>query len=86
MPIEDLLLSGINLMFIGMGIVFVFLLVLVLAMKGMSRLALAVNERQGTAETLSSHASVSGQGQTGMRGDLVAVISAAIKQYRSIHH
>ncbi len=86
MPIEDLLLSGINLMLIGMGIVFVFLFVLVLAMKGMSGLALMVSERQGTAESLASHTSLAGQSQAGMRGDLVAVISAAVKQYRSIHH
>ncbi|MET0065512.1 MAG: OadG family protein [Candidatus Thiodiazotropha sp.] len=85
MPIEDLLMSGVNLMLIGMGIVFVFLFVLILVMKGMSHLALAVTERQGAAETLSSHATLTGQAQTGMRGDLVAVISAAIQQYRSIN-
>ncbi|MET0080314.1 MAG: OadG family transporter subunit, partial [Candidatus Thiodiazotropha lotti] len=42
MPIEDLLLSGVNLMLLGMGIVFTFLLVLVFTMKGMSKLAMAV--------------------------------------------
>ncbi|MEJ2403131.1 MAG: OadG family protein [Candidatus Thiodiazotropha sp.] len=86
MPIEDLLLSGINLMLIGMGIVFTFLFVLVLVMKGMSGLALMVSERQGAAETSASHTSLAGQNQAGMRGDLVAVISAAVKQYRSIHN
>jgi oxaloacetate decarboxylase gamma subunit len=86
MPIEDLLLSGVNLMILGMGIVFVFLLMLVSTMKGMSRLSRIVSERQGAIETLSSQAVVSGQEQAGVRGDLIAVIAAAIKQYRSIHH
>ena len=86
MPIEDLLLSGVNLMAIGMGIVFTFLLVLVFAMKGMSKLALIVTERHGAAEALSSQTSTAGQGQAVMRGDLVAVISAAINQYRSMHN
>ncbi|MEJ2609539.1 MAG: OadG family protein [Candidatus Thiodiazotropha sp.] len=86
MPIQDLLLSGVNLMFIGMGIVFSFLMVLVFAMKGMSKLAQMVSERQGVAETLSSQPSGIGQVQTGMRGDLVAVISAAITQFRANHN
>jgi oxaloacetate decarboxylase gamma subunit len=86
MPIEDLLLSGVNLMAIGMGIVFTFLLVLVFAMKGMSKLALMVTKRQGVIETLSTQPMAAGQGQVGMRGDLIAVISAAVNHYRSIHH
>ncbi|MET0006897.1 MAG: OadG family protein [Candidatus Thiodiazotropha sp. 6PLUC9] len=87
MPIEDLLLSGVNLMILGMGIVFTFLLVLVFAMKGMSKLALMVSERQGTVEAHSAQAMAAGnQAQTGIRGDLIAVISAAVNQYRSTHH
>ncbi|MCG7928095.1 MAG: OadG family protein [Candidatus Thiodiazotropha taylori] len=86
MPIEDLLLSGVNLMLLGMGIVFTFLLVLVFAMKGMSKLAMAVMERQGTVSTQASTPVLSGQDSATMRGDLVAVISAAINQYRSIRH
>ncbi|MEL0585428.1 MAG: OadG family protein [Candidatus Thiodiazotropha sp. (ex. Lucinoma kazani)] len=86
MPITDLLMSGVNLMGIGMTIVFTFLLVLVFAMKGMSKLALFVSERQGVSETLSSHPLTTGQGQqAGMRGDLVAVITAAINTYRTTH-
>jgi oxaloacetate decarboxylase gamma subunit len=86
MPIEDLLLSGINLMVIGMGIVFTFLLVLVFAMKGMSKLAMILTERQGTIETHSAQPATAGQEQVGIRGDLIAVISAAVNQYRSTHH
>ena len=86
MPIEDLLLSGINLMIIGMGIVFTFLLVLVFAMKGMSKLAMIMVERQGAVDTHSAQPVAAGQGQAGIRGDLIAVISAAVHQYRSTHH
>ncbi len=86
MPIEDLLLSGVNLMLLGMGIVFTFLLVLVFAMKGMSKLAMAVIERQGTGDAQANTAVLAGRDQARMRGDLVAVISAAINQYRSIRH
>ncbi|MCU7905001.1 MAG: OadG family protein [Candidatus Thiodiazotropha sp. (ex Epidulcina cf. delphinae)] len=85
MPITDLLLSGVNLMVIGMGIVFTFLLVLVFTMKGMSKLALLVVQRQGVAETLSSQPLATGQGRAGVRGDLVAVITAGINRYRATH-
>ncbi|MCU7917350.1 MAG: OadG family protein [Candidatus Thiodiazotropha sp. (ex Dulcina madagascariensis)] len=85
MPITDLLLSGVNLMAIGMGIVFTFLLVLVFTMKGMSKLALLVTQRQGGVEALSSQPSVGGREQVGIRGDLIAVITAAINRYRMTH-
>ncbi|MEW8028025.1 MAG: OadG family protein [Candidatus Thiodiazotropha sp.] len=81
MPTTDLLMSGVNLMVIGMGIVFTFLLLLVFAMKGMSKFAMFVNERHGTPERVSSQPVI--KGQEGMRGDLVAVITAAISSYRA---
>ena len=83
MPIADMLMSGVNLMLVGMGIVFVFLLVLVFAMKGMSKLAMLVAERQGSTETLTYPSAGAVQGQGDPRGDLVAVISAAITRYRA---
>jgi oxaloacetate decarboxylase gamma subunit len=85
MPITDLLMSGVNLMLIGMGIVFTFLLLLVFAMKGMSTFAMHLNERYGVAEQTSSQPVIKGHGQDGTRGDLVAVISAAISSYRASH-
>jgi oxaloacetate decarboxylase gamma subunit len=85
MPISDLLMSGVSLMAMGMGIVFVFLLILVFAMKGMSRLAMLLSERQGGAETLIYQTAGAAQGEAGVRGDLVAVISAAITRYRATH-
>jgi oxaloacetate decarboxylase gamma subunit len=83
MPVTDLLMSGINLMVIGMGIVFTFLLILVFAMKGMSMFAMFVNERHGAPETVSSQPLT--KGREGMRGDLVAAITAAINNYRATH-
>lgn len=85
MPIADMLMSGVNLMVVGMGIVFIFLLVLVFAMKGMSRLAMLMSERQGDAEGLSYQPAITGQPAVGVRGDLIAVISAAVSRYRTTH-
>jgi oxaloacetate decarboxylase gamma subunit len=83
MPITDMLMSGVKLMAVGMGIVFVFLLVLVFAMKGMSRLAMLLSERQGSAETLTYPTAGTAQGEANVRGDLIAVITAAITHYRA---
>ena len=69
-------------MLVGMGIVFTFLMVLVFAMKGMSKFAIFVVERHGSSEIHSHHPSSTEQGQAGVRGDLIAVISAAVSQYR----
>lgn len=83
MPIADLLMSGVSLMVVGMGIVFIFLLVLVFAMKGMSKLAMFLSERQGVAEGLSYQPAQAGQATAGVRGDLIAVIAAAVAHYRA---
>ncbi len=86
MPIADMMMSGVSLMVVGMGIVFIFLLVLVFAMKGMSQLAIILGERQGSAEPSSFPTAGAVQGQTNLRGDLVAVISAAVSRYRASHN
>jgi oxaloacetate decarboxylase (Na+ extruding) subunit gamma len=85
MPIIDMLMSGVKLMFVGMGIVFIFLLVLVFAMKGMSWLAMILSERQDSTEALTYPSAGAVQGQAGARGDLIAVISAAVSRYRATH-
>jgi len=74
MAVSDLLLQGVNLMALGMGIVFTFLAILVVALNGMSRLAASLSgpEEPKTAA------------DTGVEdAELIAVISAAINRYRS---
>jgi oxaloacetate decarboxylase (Na+ extruding) subunit gamma len=84
MPVTDMLMSGVSLMLIGMGIVYTFLLVLVFVMKGMSKLALLL-QPQESEEALSYQPAATAQGQDGMRGDLIAVIGAAVSRYRASH-
>jgi oxaloacetate decarboxylase gamma subunit len=85
MPITDMMMSGVKLMVVGMGIVFVFLLVLVFAMKGMSKLAMLFSERQAGAEALIYPTAGVVHAEGKARGDLVAVISAAVARYRATH-
>lgn len=75
MAVSDLLLHGVNLMFLGMGIVFVFLAILVIALNGMSRLANAI---AGPEESKSSATGVTVEGDA----ELIAVITAAINRFR----
>ena len=84
MSVSDMLMSGVSLMFIGMGIVYTFLLVLVFVMKGMSKLAMRLAP-QGGGDTPAFQPAVPTQGQAGMRGDLIAVITAAVSRYRASH-
>lgn len=84
MPITDLLLSGLNLMLLGMGIVFTFLVLLVFSMLGMSKLAMATEERSvGQTEAVVPPSTEHLSDET--RGDVVAVIVAAITRYRTTH-
>jgi oxaloacetate decarboxylase gamma subunit len=82
MPISELLLQGGELMLLGMGIVFTFLVVLVGVMTGMSRMAKAIEGAQPQVASGAKPASVAGETDQ----DIVAVISAAIARYRSTHN
>ncbi|MEN8177631.1 MAG: OadG family protein [Pseudomonadota bacterium] len=84
MPITDLLLTGLNLMFLGMGIVFSFLVLLVYSMLGMSKLAMA-SEKRG-AEHTKTVSQPPDHPSNDVRGDLVAVIAAAVTRYRTTHN
>ena len=81
MPLNELMLDGVNLMLLGMGTVFVFLGVLVAAMYAMSALAarLSVEPRVTPPQTVAPAPPKSGD------EEVVAVISAAISRYRSRH-
>lgn len=81
MPISDLLLMGLNLMAIGMGIVFSFLMLLVFSMLGMSKLALTP-EKQVLKQTEAVATHPIDQSSDQVRADVVAVIAAAITRYR----
>ncbi len=76
MAVSDLLLQGVNLMALGMGIVFTFLAILVVALNGMSRLAASLSGPEAPKATLSG-------GAVTEDTELIAVISAAINRYRS---
>ncbi len=74
MAVSDLLLQGVNLMLLGMGIVFTFLAVLVVALNGMSRLAASLTGPE--TPTTAADPGVDD-------AELIAVITAAINRYRS---
>ncbi len=76
MAVSDLLLQGVNLMLLGMGIVFTFLAVLVVALTGMSRLAASLSGPEVPPAATAGGAATDDT-------ELIAVISAAINRYRS---
>lgn len=81
MPMSDLLMNGFELMLLGMGIVFTFLMILVVALNVMSRIAFHFD----TAEeepTATPAPQTMGQPENTA---LISVISAAISRYRSAH-
>ena len=81
MPVSEQLLQGFELMLLGMGIVFTFLVVLVVVMNGMSRLAQAIEGPLPAPEPRTPSTA-----QTAEDTALVAVISAAIARYRASHN
>ena len=83
MPMSDLLLNGFELMLLGMGIVFTFLLVLVVAMNVMSRIAFYFDTTEDIPETVPATAQPAGKPENTA---LIAVISAAVSRYRSTHN
>ena len=77
--LTNLLLEGVNLMLIGMGMVFVFLAMLVLVMTGMSRFARMVSPEEQEPVGMPAQIPL----PTDDEQQIVAVISAAISRYRS---
>ncbi len=70
-------------MLLGMGIVFTFLVLLVFSMLGMSKLAMATEERSMGQTAAIPPIPDSQVGE--VRSDLVAVIAAAVTRYRTTH-
>ena len=76
---NELMLEGLKLMLLGMGSVFIFLLMLVISMKLMSRLAQFLQPSEVVPAAIQSHLS------TPSDPNLVAVIAAAVAAYRARH-
>ena len=79
---SDLMIEGSKLLVLGMGSVFLFLVVLVFAMKIMSSLANILDS--GEPQAVSAGASPARQETTGTDA-IVPVIAAAIAAYRKNH-
>jgi oxaloacetate decarboxylase gamma subunit len=84
MPETDLINESLRLMAIGMGIVFSFLLLLVLLLRVMSWLAAKL--APDTAAESGASATMPAFAATGAsESELIAVISAAVGRYRARH-
>lgn len=81
MPFADQMLAGLNLLFLGMGTVFFFLIILVFTLRGMSALARALDGAMPETPAAAGPQPAA----TPTDGHLVAVISAAVARYRANH-
>jgi oxaloacetate decarboxylase (Na+ extruding) subunit gamma len=80
-PSSDLMLEGLTLMVFGMGFVFTFLTLLVIATKTMSATVLRFAPAPVVVPTVPM-ASVSPSQQVANDAQLMAVLSAAVHRYR----
>ncbi len=80
MPINELLSAGITLMILGMGMVFAFLALLVVMMTVMSRVLAMFETDDLEPATIASPLDVPQSDHTSPQ--IIAAISAAIRQYR----
>ena len=77
---SDLIIKGFELMLLGMGIVFTFLLILVVALNVMSRIAFHFDTTDESTAATAVQPQTTGKPENTA---LIAVISAAISRYRS---
>ncbi len=83
MPLSEMLMSGLELMLLGMGIVFVFLTILIFTLRGMCKLADWLDDSE-VGHTTPAEITVTDGGAAD--ASVIAAISAAISRYRSAHH
>jgi oxaloacetate decarboxylase gamma subunit len=82
-PVADLLMEGVWLMLLGMGIVLAFLILLIFALNGMSRLAAAIDAKRSTATLPAASLGTLVSPELENEEELIAVISAAVTRYRA---
>ncbi len=80
MALSEMLMSGLELMVLGMGMVFMFLVVLIVVMRGMS--VLAARLEGGNESPDAEPLAVSAGAASDLR--LIAAVSAAVTRYRSM--
>ena len=83
MVISDLMTAVVELMLLGMGIVFVFLTILIFTLRGMCALA---NWLDDSSEASSSPAAITVTDGGAADASVIAAISAAIARYRGAHN
>jgi oxaloacetate decarboxylase gamma subunit len=77
----DLLVQGVELMLLGMGTVFLFLTLLVLVMSAILRLLERILERVPAADSKV----IPRAEQPEVGPELIAILTAAVRRYRSQH-
>ena len=85
LPMNDLLTEGLNLMLLGMGAVFIFLIVLVGVTSLMSKVVSSLASVSDGVDSgaMSGAQADSSAGSGPVEPDIVDAISAAVHQYRS---
>jgi len=81
--LSDVMMSGLELMLLGMGIVFVFLTILIFTMRGMCALAAWLDDT-GDMQPAPTGIVVTDGGAADV--SVIAAISAAISRYRATQH
>ncbi len=77
----NLLLQGVELMLLGMGTVFLFLTLLVLVMSGILRFLDRILERVTAVDSKTTPH----EKQPEVDPEMIAVLTAAVRRYRSLH-
>ena len=82
--LQPLIIESLELLFIGMGTVFIILALLILLITLTSKLLVNFADEPDQLHALGGHATSHQAGQTNT--EIIAVISSAIKTYKNSHH